>query len=132
MVTSTLNNIRHIAKVTEEYDFQNNESKIASQLQDKLSLANIPPLPHLFSTMVNTMDINLSFCHEGLHWLYALEGLNEQKLMSIICSAAFWHPRTSGECYAMGVGNYQGKLFVYGAQDRKVLERQDYWQRTLI
>jgi hypothetical protein len=131
VVTSQLNEIRHITKSAEEFDCQNIESRIALQLQDRLSLANICPLPNLYTAMVNKRDLSTPFCIEGAHWLYTLEGVNKQQLVSLFCSAVFWAPRITGDCYAMGVGHYQGKFFIYGAQDNKAQEREAYWRKVL-
>jgi hypothetical protein len=129
--SSSFYDISDSTKKTKGYELQHRESKVALNLQDNLSIKNICPLPYLFRAMVSKMNINLSFYNEGSHWLYALGVLNEQQLILLLCSAEFWQPRTVGECYAMGIGNHQGKIFIYGAQDSKVNERQAYWQKLL-
>lgn len=92
------------------------ESSIGKLAQKQLSLAHIPKLPKLFQSSVQHNSGRFHIVDND-HWLFELSKLNTDKLQSLIVSPEFWSPRLNGECYAMGLGIYDDRLFVYGAQD---------------
>ncbi|MDO6567330.1 insulinase family protein [Alteromonas sp. 1_MG-2023] len=62
----------------------------------------------------------------GNHWVYRVDTQFHHYLIDIVTDASFWQPRTNGECYALGVAQFNGEIFIYGAQDRQASTR-DLW-----
>lgn len=121
----------------------NTTALLATNFALLLSLDNLPVLPRLLhklaalSTQTTRSAQSLlsaqtiqnpekRFQCIGNHWVYRVDTQFHHYLIDIVTDASFWQPRTNGECYALGVAQFNGDIFIYGAQDRQASTR-DLW-----
>lgn len=107
-------------------------SQFASRHTPSLSLREVPALPTLFHVAARSASTQHPFQSHQQHWVYRIEVHNEAAFISLVCNAAFWLPRTNGECYAMGVARHHNTLYLYGAQDINLCHREAWCKQVLI
>lgn len=97
---------------------------ISMEFSHLISLDHLPALPKLFQGMLKKVDGTLEgttpLIHQS-HWLQPIEP--SDSLLQAMMASAFWSIRLKGECYALGVGQFEGKCYLYCAQDRKIATR---------
>ncbi|MEM0910924.1 MAG: hypothetical protein AAGJ37_08100, partial [Pseudomonadota bacterium] len=106
-------------------------SFFTSNFTDKVSLEHIPTLPRLFHSMVDKTDYNKHFFGATNHWVFLLDHADLGRLTNKMLTAEFWFPRLSGELYALGVGRFEEKLYMYGAQDDRLAEREQWCHQVI-
>lgn len=77
-------------------------------------------------SVLSTQNPEKRFQCIGNHWVYRVDTQFHHHLIDTVTGASFWQPRTNGECYALGVAQFNGEIFIYGAQDRQASTR-DLW-----
>ncbi|MDK2766055.1 MAG: insulinase family protein [Alteromonas macleodii] len=65
------------------------------------------------------------------HWVYRIAFYQQSRLQAVLAHHLFWHPRTSGECYALGAATYENNLFLFGASDTNITERENWCHKVL-
>ncbi|MAI38739.1 MULTISPECIES: insulinase family protein [unclassified Alteromonas] len=104
-------------------------SVFAKKHADLLSVSHFPPLPRLLRPIADMSNSVDKFVANDGHWVYEITHVCTNTLIKLLRSAAFWQPRTQGECYAMGVGTHNSKRYVYGAQDVSSYAREIWLDR---
>ena len=65
------------------------------------------------------------------HWVYRIAFYQQSRLQAVLAHHLFWQPRTSGECYALGAATYENNLFLFGASDTNITERENWCHKVL-
>ncbi|WP_421712585.1 insulinase family protein, partial [Alteromonas abrolhosensis] len=65
------------------------------------------------------------------HWVYRIAFYQQSRLQAVLAHHLFWQPRTSGECYALGAATYENNLFLFGASDTNIEERENWCHKVL-
>ncbi len=65
------------------------------------------------------------------HWVYRIAFYQQSRLQAVLAHHLFWQPRTSGECYALGAATYENNLFLFGASDTNITERENWCHMVL-
>ena len=65
------------------------------------------------------------------HWVYRIAFYQQSRLQAVLAHHRFWQPRTSGECYALGAATYENNLFLFGASDTNITERENWCHKVL-
>ncbi|QDG39608.1 insulinase family protein [Alteromonas mediterranea] len=65
------------------------------------------------------------------HWVYRIAFYQQSRLQEVLANHLFWQPRTSGECYALGAATYENNLFLFGASDTNIKERENWCNKIL-
>jgi len=65
------------------------------------------------------------------HWVYRIALYQQSRLQAVLAHHLFWQPRTSGECYALGAATYENNLFLFGASDTNITERENWCHKVL-
>ena len=65
------------------------------------------------------------------HWVYRIAFYQQARLQEVLSDQLFWQPRTSGECYALGAATYENNLFLFGASDTNITERENWCHKVL-
>ena len=65
------------------------------------------------------------------HWVYRIAFYQQSRLQAVLAHHLFWQPRTSGECYALGAASYENNLFLFGASDTNITERENWCHKVL-
>ncbi len=65
------------------------------------------------------------------HWVYRIVFYQQSRLQAVLAHHLFWQPRTSGECYALGAATYENNLFLFGASDTNITERENWCHKVL-
>ena len=111
-------------------------AQLAADFPSLLSLENLPALPKLLHKIAETpvkaaQNSEERFQCIGNNWVYRVDAQFHRHLIVIMTSASFWQPRTTGECYALGVARFHEHTFIYGAQDRQASLREVWCKNTL-
>ena len=108
-------------------------SMLAANFSSLISLDNLPLLPKLLHRLsaLSVQNPNEKFQHADNHWVYRVDTQFHDYLIDIMSGASFWLPRTSGECYALGIARFNDHIFIYGAQDRQTSRRESWCEKTL-
>jgi len=129
----------------------NTTALLAANFASLLSLDNLPVLPRslhklaVLSTqttrsaqsaqstqsVLSALNPENRFQCIGNHWVYRVDTQFHHHLIDTVTGASFWQPRTNGECYALGVAQFNGEIFIYGAQDRQASTRDLWCENTL-
>lgn len=135
----------------------NTTALLATSFASLLSLDNLPVLPRLLHKLAalsvqTTQTIQFAqtarsaqsvlstqtiqnpenrFQCIGNHWVYRVDTQFHHYLIDIVTGASFWQPRTNGECYALGVAQFNGEIVIYGAQDKQASVRDLWCENTL-
>jgi hypothetical protein len=112
---------------------------LAANFASLLSLDNLPVLPRLLHKLAvrstqsaqSAQNPENRFQCIGNHWVYRVDTQFHHYLIDTVTGAAFWQPRTNGECYALGVAQFNGEIFIYGAQDNQASTR-DLWCKNML
>ncbi|APD95167.1 peptidase M16 [Alteromonas mediterranea] len=65
------------------------------------------------------------------HWVYRITFYQQARLHEVLANQLFWQPRTSGECYALGAATYENNLYLFGASDTNIKERENWCNKLL-
>ena len=65
------------------------------------------------------------------HWVYRIAFYQQSRLQAVLAHHLFWQPRTLGECYALGAATYENNLFLFGASDTNIEERENWCHKVL-
>ncbi len=65
------------------------------------------------------------------NWVYRIAFYQQSRLQAVLAHHLFWQPRTSGECYALGAATYENNLFLFGASDTNITERENWCHKVL-
>ena len=65
------------------------------------------------------------------HWVYRIAFYQQSILQAVLAHHFFWQPRTSGECYALGAATFENNLFLFGASDTNITERENWCHKVL-
>ncbi len=106
-------------------------SLLARQLNSYLSLDNIAPLPKFFDSLLVIENANQFRQKDHRHWLFEIEECWQPNLIEKIIEPEFWSPRLKGDCYAMGLGKHNNRLFLYGVNDIKTDSRHEFYTHYL-
>lgn len=124
MTPSKTNSIRLEPQTMLGTDVNQTVPTISTEFSNLLSLDHLPALPKLFQSMLKKADGKLDgttpLIHQT-HWLQPIEP--SDSLLQAMMESAFWSIRLKGECYALGVGQFEGKCYLYCAQDGKIATR---------
>ncbi|APD90943.1 peptidase M16 [Alteromonas mediterranea] len=100
-----------------------NAEKIASHLTP----FSIPST----SITVEPASPNSASNYLASHWVYRIAFYQQSRLQEVLANHLFWQPRTSGECYALGAATYENNLFLFGASDTNIKERENWCNKIL-
>ena len=65
------------------------------------------------------------------HWVYRIAFYQQSRLQAVLAHHLFWQPRISGECYTLGAATYENNLFLFGASDTNITERENWCHKVL-
>ncbi|GFD95155.1 hypothetical protein KUL156_09220 [Alteromonas sp. KUL156] len=135
--------------------------RLASKYRHFIALEHLPTLPRLLRPLANSTTNLKRFNAEHIashltsfsiqspsttlepasphsasgylasHWVYRIAFYQQSKLQAVLAHHLFWQPRTSGECYALGAATYENNLFLFGASDTNIEERENWCHKIL-
>ena len=135
--------------------------RLVSKYQHFITLENLPSLPRLlhplaknttalarfkaehiashlepFSTAsppttVESASLNSASRYLASHWVYRIAFYQQSRLQAVLANHLFWQPRTSGECYSLGAATYENNLYLFGASDTNIKEREGWCNNIL-
>ena len=83
------------------------------------------------STTLESASPNSASGYVASHWVYRIAFYQQSRLQAVLAHHLFWQPRTSGECYALGAATYENNLFLFGASDTNIEERENWCHKVL-
>ena len=83
------------------------------------------------STTLEPASPNSAYGCLASHWVYRIAFYQQSRLHAVLAHHFFWQPRTSGECYALGAATYENNLFLFGASDTNITERENWCHKVL-
>ena len=83
------------------------------------------------STTLESASLNSASGYLASHWVYRIAFYQQSRLQAVLAHHLFWQPRTSGECYALGAASYENNLFLFGASDTNITERENWCHKVL-
>lgn len=84
-------------------------SLLAQACQYHISSENIPPLPNFIQSQVAEYPmLLLGQPYQNI----VLKKLDELEI-ELVSQADFWQKRLQGQCYAMGIGRFEGDFYQY-------------------
>lgn len=83
------------------------------------------------STTLESASPNSASGYLASHWVYRIAFYQQSRLQAVLAHHRFWQPRTSGECYALGAATYENNLFLFGASDTNITERENWCHKVL-
>lgn len=83
------------------------------------------------STTLEPASLNSDSGYLASHWVYRIAFYQQSRLQAVLAHHLFWQPRTSGECYALGAATYENNLFLFGASDTNITERENWCHKVL-
>ena len=83
------------------------------------------------STTLESASPNSASGYLASHWVYRIAFYQQSILQAVLAHHFFWQPRTSGECYALGAATYENNLFLFGASDTNITERENWCHKVL-
>ena len=83
------------------------------------------------STTLEPASPNSAYGCLASHWVYRIAFYQQSRLQAVLAHHFFWQPRTSGECYALGAATYENNLFLFGASDKNITERENWCHKVL-
>ena len=104
-----------------------------SKYRHFIALEHLPALPRLLRPLANKTTNLKRFNAEHIasHWVYRIAFYQQSRLQAVLAHHLFWQPRTSGECYALGAATYENNLFLFGASDTNITERENWCHKVL-
>ena len=88
------------------------QSSLAKVCATHLASDHIPALPQFIQQQLAMVDDHIAALPPTIQ-LHPITGLEETAPSDIAtwCQPQFWAPRLLGDCYAMGIGHYQGQYW---------------------
>lgn len=83
------------------------------------------------STTLESASPHSASGYVASHWVYRIAFYQQSRLQAVLAHHLFWQPRTSGECYALGAATYENNLFLFGASDTNITERENWCHKVL-
>ena len=83
------------------------------------------------SKTLESASSNSASGYVASHWVYRIAFYQQSRLQAVLAHHLFWQPRTSGECYALGAATYENNLFLFGASDTNITERENWCHKVL-
>lgn len=83
------------------------------------------------SIALESAYLNSASGYVASHWVYRIAFYQQSRLQAVLAHHLFWQPRTSGECYALGAATYENNLFLFGASDTNITERENWCHKVL-
>ena len=83
------------------------------------------------SITLESASLNSASGYLASHWVYRIAFYQQSRLQAVLAHQLFWQPRTSGECYALGAATYENNLFLFGASDTNITERENWCHKVL-
>lgn len=83
------------------------------------------------SITLESASLNSDSGYLASHWVYRIAFYQQSRLQAVLAHHLFWQPRTSGECYALGAATYENNLFLFGASDTNITERENWCHKVL-
>ncbi len=83
------------------------------------------------SITLESASLNSDSGYLASHWVYRIAFYQQSRLHAVLAHHFFWQPRTSGECYALGAATYENNLFLFGASDTNITERENWCHKVL-
>ena len=83
------------------------------------------------SITLESAYLNSASGYLASHWVYRIAFYQQSRLQAVLAHHLFWQPRTSGECYALGAATYENNLFLFGASDTNIIERENWCHKVL-
>ncbi len=83
------------------------------------------------SKTLESASSNSASGYVASHWVYRIAFYQQSRLQAVLAHHLFWQPRTSGECYALGAATYENNLFLFGASDTNIEERENWCHKVL-
>ena len=83
------------------------------------------------STTLESASSNSASGYLASHWVYRIAFYQQSRLQAVLAHHLFWQPRTLGECYALGAATYENNLFLFGASDTNIEERENWCHKVL-
>jgi hypothetical protein len=83
------------------------------------------------SITLESASLNSDSGYLASHWVYRIAFYQQSRLQAVLAHHRFWQPRTSGECYALGAATYENNLFLFGASDTNITERENWCHKVL-
>ncbi len=83
------------------------------------------------SITLESASLNSASGYLASHWVYRIAFYQQSRLQAVLAHHLFWQPRTSGECYALGAATYENNLFLFGASDTNIEERENWCHKVL-
>ncbi|AXT39224.1 insulinase family protein [Alteromonas sp. BL110] len=83
------------------------------------------------SITLESASLNSASGYLASHWVYRIAFYQQSRLQAVLAHHLFWQPRTSGECYALGAATYENNLFLFGASDTNIRQRENWCQKVL-
>ena len=83
------------------------------------------------SITLESAYLNSASGYLASHWVYRIAFYQQSILQAVLAHHFFWQPRTSGECYALGAATYENNLFLFGASDTNITERENWCHKVL-
>ena len=83
------------------------------------------------SITLESASLNSASGYLASHWVYRIAFYQQSILQAVLAHHFFWQPRTSGECYALGAATYENNLFLFGASDTNITERENWCHKVL-
>lgn len=83
------------------------------------------------SITLESASLNSASGYLASHWVYRIAFYQQSRLQAVLAHHLFWQPRTSGECYALGAATYENNLFLFGASDTNITERENWCHKVL-
>ena len=107
--------------------------RLTSKYRHFIALEHLPALPRLLRPLANktTNWKRFNAEHIASHWVYRIAFYQQSRLQAVLAHHFFWQPRTSGECYALGAATYENNLFLFGASDKNITERENWCHKVL-
>ncbi|MFU1598107.1 insulinase family protein [Alteromonas macleodii] len=107
--------------------------RLTSKYRHFIALEHLPALPRLLRPLANKTTNLKRFNAEHIasHWVYRIAFYQQSRLQAVLAHHLFWQPRTSGECYALGAATYENNLFLFGASDTNITERENWCHKVL-
>lgn len=83
------------------------------------------------SIALESASLNSDSGYLASHWVYRIAFYQQSRLQAVLAHHLFWQPRTSGECYTLGAATYENNLFLFGASDTNITERENWCHKVL-
>lgn len=110
----------------------NKQCMVVEESLSEASLDIPDTLPARVKPLADNLSADTHFVCNKQDWalLYPLDAasLKQQNsiLVAVLCDERIWIPRTSGQCYAMGVQRVTDGIVIYGVMDDEPQQRKQY------